>query len=355
MKKSIFLILLFIGLPACENSYVIEQTIMDESSPILLNGEEFSLSDIPILSVRNFDSLLIIRLIDSKDVIQIYNNRTYEFLGKIGTMGQGPDEWDSPKISNQFVKDSSSIKLWIQDARKTEIRLVNITESLKQSKSVYEEKIQISPARGLTQQSLVLDQDKIIGSTGVEAYNRHRLLLYDTKSQSITKKVDNPPLIENTNKFAGSKVYILYFHFINIHPDGEKIVSAMNRFDLINIYDKDLNPLKEITFSKIEPQPIVSSESEPGKYYTDLYSDTKYIFGLTLNQAANKPNLSEAFIRVMNWNGEHVATFTMNDRVTSFTVDMEGGYIYGIDYSKDKFLRYSIKDKIPSDETKELP
>ena len=317
-------------------------------SPIGLIGEQILKSDTAGIAITNYDSLILLRETKIPNVVHVYHNETFEFLGSIGTRGNGPNEWLAPRIMDQFFKKDSSIMLWMYEARRSQLRLINISQSLVTDNIVVEESHSIHPSHGLTQYVLYVSDNKIIGDMGFETYERNRLKLYDINSKEVVNKVDLFPFVKNLRRLNSSQSYQLYFDYIRKQPNGDRVVSAMAKFDRIDIFDENLELLKSITPLEQRDEELdvnkFDEEGMPNYFYNDLYVTNKYIFALWYNQPHQefgqisiKPQ-----IRVFDWDGNSIVSFLVPDYLASFSVDIERGWFYGLDVENEKILRYKF-------------
>ena len=249
--SSIKLLFLLVFLAACssqpeENLTEVEKTqekklIEIEKFPQekTLSGELILTDEIKGFSVSMIDTLLMLNLMDDERIWSVYNSNNLEHLGHIGRTGDSPNAFLSPKYSGQFTFQENDYKVWLFDSRRYHLKQVSLFESLKEDKLVFDNEIRLSPSSGLDQQVFTINDGLLVGNQGYMATEKSRLKGYNPITDSIVFDSGLQPKLINGEQMVGSQLYFIYMDHLAITPSGE-FISAMSRFDRIDLFTKDL-------------------------------------------------------------------------------------------------------------------
>jgi len=350
MKNRLHLIIIVVTFFFLSNCQTDQNNKSQQNNTRIINikGESILKKEYGAMSIAVVDTLILVYIKGSKDFYHIYNANTLNYIGRLGKRGNGPSEWSAPHYSGQYIKTDSAILIWINDVFKYRFMLVNVTKSLKQNIPVVEKEYRHSPNFYLTQDLLYVNDFKLVGTLGMDAIEKGRLCLYNPILNSV--QITNLfPKISNQNNFNTYDLYQIYFDDIRLKPDRSLLVSAMNTFDRIDIFDTTGNVIKSIIGNEVKIDGIKNKKNSElvglTSYYEDIYLSDEYIYTLYYNQPVK--DYGEIFIpteiRVFDYTGNQLFCLKTEDYLMTFSVDENNGWIYGVDYFNEKILKYNIQ------------
>ncbi len=207
-----------------------------------LSGELIKLEKNPLL-VNDFivvDSLIIAEsaYIENDTIFSVYNKNTFRYLNSFGQKGRGPKEFleENPIITGQYKMRNNDICIWLGDL--FSYKLVNITKSIKENKTVIERVISLPKSVGTGGDNVfVFENDDLLG-TPFDS-QRGRIFYYSAQTGEVKwveyfPKVNNPPIIEKN-------MHNLYGGPAKLSEDKKLFVSALSLFKRIDVFDNNTN------------------------------------------------------------------------------------------------------------------
>ncbi|MGW8121532.1 BF3164 family lipoprotein [Roseivirga echinicomitans] len=310
-----------------------------------LEGEVIINQDSGAINIHIYDTLLLLRQLGDGDVLHVYNVESLEALGKIGTKGIGPNDFVSPRVLDQFYIKNNDLHLLIYEARKSEMRDLNITKSLKNKNTEIQTINKLHPRLGLSQFVLLASDSTYIGNQGFDVYKRDRLKKVDASS-NIINTVGLYPIVEGLSSVNSYEQYQLFFDYIRKKPNENIFVSVLTRFDQIDIFDEDLKSSISVKGSQAMKQYDLT-ELKIGEldrfHYRDVRVDENYIYALYHDQLLEDylEKDHECEIRVFNWEGDLIKTFIV-DYLVAFAVDSKNQSFYGLDMFNERIMKYKF-------------
>jgi len=360
--RSIKLLSLLLFFAACSSQPEEKQTENSQEKKLIeiedfpqektLTGELILEDELKGFAFSMLDTLLLLQLLDDERIWSVYNANNLEHLGYLGRTGDSPHAFISPKYSGQFIYEENDYKVWLFDSRRYQLKKVSLLKSLKEDMLVVDEEINCSPNSGLDQQIFRLNDNLLVGNQGYMATEKSRLKGYNPISDSIEYDSGLQPKLLNGEKMIGPQLYFIYMDHLAITPSGE-FISAMSRFDRIDLFTKDLQLYRTITNGKYVDEfdaaaELVKTEEERENesyyYYTGIFAGVDKFYALYRNQKESESNKisKETEIQVFDYKGNPLQKLIIPDYLISFTVDEVNGYIYGVDYLNEKILRYNL-------------
>lgn len=259
-------------------------------------------------------------------------------IGAFGKNGRGPDEFMNTIYCGQKYQKGDTIGMWINDMMQQEMKLVDITESIKENKTVLIKKIE---TLDLGINSFVLNDSAILQQQ-YSQYKNVNLVHYNP----ITKR-------RRTNSFYASvelDPFVVYLNAVQIHPKGDRVVAATCHLNQINIFS--LTDSTRIAMTVGEPAQNrldVIKANWKGRpttlFYNALEATDKYIFALYMNQPREEfsRKLQPVTIQVWDWEGNLHKCFKVEEYLTRISVDAVNNYLYGFSIIGEKVFRYDLK------------
>jgi len=345
---AIFLIsLLLISCESTKEPKITEIENFPEEKTLI--GEVILKDEIKGFSIQILDTLLLLELDGDEHVWSIYGINNLERLGHLGRRGDFRNSFIAPKFSYQFASEYNEYKLWLYDSRKYQLRKVPLFKSLKNDELVIETEINIKPKSGLDQFVFYLSDTLLIGNQGYQATEKSRLKGYNPKTDEIIYDSGLYPKLVNGEQMIGPQLYFIYMDYLALTPKGE-FISAMSRFDRIDLFTKDLQLYKTITNGNYVDEfdaALMMNGEEPEEgffYYMGIFAGKNQFYALYRNQKESDyykiSNQTE--IHVFDYNGKPLQKLIIPDYLISFTVDEKNEILYGVDHLNEKILKYKI-------------
>lgn len=310
-----------------------------------LVGHEIFKDVYDIIQLTVIDTFIVANTMSDRYNFRIFSSGKLDFLGYLGEEANSPFGWGAPRLSDQFVRQDNGICFWVNDGHKYDFRLININQSLAQEKPVVEKEFNIKPEYALTQNLIFLNDSTLVGNLGIDAYKRSRLKAINPFKDEEQLSELFPP-VKNKQLLDQYDLYILYFNSLRYNEKHSKFVSALNRFNRIDVFNENMVLEKSIVEGDSYSGLDAKSHKKPGMvidelntYYIDLYCSDKYIYALFKSSRNSK---SKNEIRVFNWNYKPLYNLKISESLVSFSVDEKNGFIYGVNYEEEKIMRYDF-------------
>ena len=355
--KTLYLLLLITAF-----FFNIEQASASGFKTYNITGSEIFADNIEISHLYSLDDFLLAKINNKEYYYALYDPKSLKLITRIARKGEGPNEVPNGlSYSCQFFKKDNQLKIWTYGVNTHKLYLINLTQSIKEQKTIIEKKIKISPDINFSN-LFYLDSNKIIGNNGMISPNMNRLQIFDPVKKTISKTVPLfPPfkIKENINNmdYIFYRYNVLYISSFKMKPDKTLFSSAMNFFNRIDIFD-NLGNLKYSFIDKennnsnrkindyLETSEGNIEKIEIKNFYGYSVTTNSFIYTLYRNQLKSEyGKISKPIsIRIFNWKAEPVCEINIPDYLTTFTIDEKNGIMYGVAYFDEKILKYDIKD-----------
>jgi len=303
------------------------------------------------------DSILIVELLKSSSLdywMEVYRFPTMELLGKILPRGKGPGEFMTVEIKYQSCKD----EFIIHDIVKNEMAIFNLDSVLLHFDDYTPNQISISQDIG---NFAKLNDSIFIG------YNT--LFLNDS---DYTNSVDELFFFKrngNPISYKGMEDFDFFTSNVSrgdilIGPDSHEIFVANTYVDIINIYDQNLNILRQLhgpdqifpKYKIIQNKMVVFDEKTIETYKYSWYTEN-YIYLLYNGSNKEKNDVENSFplehlyspmeLFKLNWNGELLTHYELDRYLFEISIDCKEEYLYGTHWKKygeeyPKLIRYEL-------------
>lgn len=303
----------------------------------------------------------------SGDVYNVYDASSLEFLGSVGKRGQGPGEFYGAQYAGQYYMENGDTFIWVNDAPQYRITSINITESLKSTKTVFGRVIKHHPKYNFQNALFVVDGGGLVGYQPGFIPNTNKYPLHILKGGiSVEVKggeedwtdVGEYPVLRGKGTIPNGEKFSAGFRraYISMKPDQSRFVVAMKYYDRLDIFDRNGGLVKSVRHSVRYKEYNAREVYAPDTrikvknrvdYYQRVVTTDKYIYALYHNRIMGEFNdeLGEGVeIRVFDWNGEMKTLIKCPDNLLLMSVDEKNGFMYGHIYDEQKFMRYSLKD-----------
>ncbi len=328
-----------------------EMIIFSESSfkNYDLRGEEILKNELGVIALHVIDTLVLIEFMEKGDwVYQVYGTQNFSYIGGLGKIGDGPNEWRGPRFSGQTEQSETTLGLWVNDMRHRNFQLIDVYKSIDKSEPVVISSKKYPSDLNMNQNLFYLNASRWVGNLGPNAKERNQLLIYNPlldTSETIPFSIK----VANSELLNTSEQYSTYFTYLALKPDKTKLVSVMNHLSRIDVFDLKNKPIRQSTtvskeekHNDLDGEIIKRDRSYLFNYYMWAFATDSYIYALYHGQSGSKyaKDLISTEIRVFDWNGNPVAKLNIPEYLWSFSVDEKNGFIYGVSYFQEKSMRY---------------
>lgn len=238
-----------------------------------LDAEQLALDAPGILDFTIADTIVIALMEHPDCLLQAYSLKNLKPLGILLKKGKGPDEFQQVSLPKQLVIDSDGIKMWVLDPQLHTFFLLNITETIKQKRTVIDKKYDLTHLSFT--HGWIYKNDALWGMQ----WTMDNLDLISYNADRDTILYNSGPLFEIAPNVA--RHIHIFSHDRVVKPDLSKIVINMlylNQLQIISL----VNPTDRFSFSTAQ-KPIAFDQinkqaAESVTYYRDVRVTNQLIF-----------------------------------------------------------------------------
>ena len=340
MKNSICCFIFILGLNACSNSddlYLFTDNIVE----IEKFQKESRLTGISLFDdafgyfrIVCIDKYLILFSTQREHLFYVYSVNG-DSLGCFGDRGKGPNDL----INIRWCGQSSNTNMWINDVSNLKLQSINLKQSLLAKHCIFDKTIR---NRNHSINSFICNDSLLITEQMTDDnFNLFKVNLHNTNDISM----------ESLYNYPSMHPFSVYKSIWRIKPDGNKMVSAMQSINMVNLLD-----LANGTRASFVINPPVlrlrdaideNTKLEKWTYYIDLNVSDKKIYALYCNQKYEESFEveKEMEIHVFDWFGNPLCKYIVPQYITSMTVDENNSCIYGL-ASDEKVYLYKLETDI---------
>jgi hypothetical protein len=283
------------------------------------------------------DSLLVLNSTCDTNIFHIYNKFDLRFLGKAGTKGQAPFEFESPYLYKTATTTKEKNSMLFFDTNLGQNKNVDFKKILAGERiDNCVESEQIDRNLILCHELLVLDENRVAGTSMNESKGIY--FIYNKKDKE-KKWVDQHPKTKLDNKYHVD----LYYATLGANPSKNTIVYASRHFDEILFFNTDGELKKEYYFSELI-QPEISTQftgisNDAPIYSLKMYCTNEHCYVLRVNQTTYQLNDNTVLpiqILAFDWEGTLIDIYKLNFYPNTFCVDEETQTIYLIQPNQEE-------------------
>jgi hypothetical protein len=354
MRNFLLLLLAFL-LFSCSKPINEESVDIVFPQQVELHGKTIMADEFTVNRLHIVDTLLLAELRGDSHLFAVYHPKDYTQLFKFGVEGDGPDEFIYPLYFTDFTIENGDYMLWFNERNRYQLHKVNLSQSLAGGELFIEETIPLSQ-KAYFRTAFYLNPTKVIGTLSNMDIKMGRIRIYDPMMDKIIKTIENFPVVRKKSDdylYLQYRHNVLYIEYAVIHPEREKIASALVSLDRIDVFDTEANVLHSVTYSPSTEKSAIEDflSTEPGSesplkiYYSGIFGSKDFIYALYINQLARESDIEKPVeIRVFDWELNPVGVFKIPDYIANFTVDERRGKIYGVKSRTDNaILEYDFQ------------
>lgn len=295
------------------------------------------------------DSLLIFSTTNPEGFWSFVSLSDMTVIGQFLKKGQGPNEFlFSPSIqtATNFFKDNGKQYAAIYDSQKAKVYKIDINETIR--RKVLDISIMKDSIPPYLMNFVMLEIDCFLCKELYGKYTQQLryIMKNGLKESSANLEKLNRAIVENGSnmgyyfniistmtKFSLEKnlivempVMLNYLNLYSINENFGKTICIGNKLDNINNIQKQKYPDLVETFFDLR-----------------LFKDFWGVVFLNENELSletGRKNLPSIFF--FDWKGKPLAELKLNKHLTSFDIDFNTGFLYGLDSIEEDFFKYDI-------------
>lgn len=331
--KIVYIILIVLCFCSCSNGGKTEKVVKVFPIREKLHGEVYK-SSVPLFVPRYMgitgDYLYVYKEREKYKFV-VYRIPEMEFLGEMGELGQGPNDFNllDTRSFNQIeggfqVVEASSHKL-------KSVLFDNGKMIVTSSNSI--------PEQGYSGNGFYPLKDGDYLSLG-RIEDKLEYSMYNAETSTFTHIGEYPTWY---NLSAQDTPFVVYLKNCVVNISQDRIAAFYSRFKRFRIYDTSMNLLHDVD---VQIEPYGFSLGKPGElnptYYINRpYSIGKYIYSLCSLSQTNKHGNSE--LHVWDWEGNPIACYELERKISLFAICEKRGKIYALNNEvEDEFYIYDL-------------
>lgn len=377
MRKSginLSLVSLVLFIISCNNQKVVNEELEDNlfefEEVIQLKGERVFSHELGS-SVEIAGEFLLFELPSkdtSENVYNVYDIKSLEFLGSVGKRGQGPGDFFGAQFAGQVDYVDNDVSIWVNDAPQFRITSINLTQSLRLSKTVAERVIRHHPEHNFQSYLYVVDNRELVGYQPGYIPNTNLFPLHILRGGALSAGERNGkeelihvgayPEVENIGRIPNGRNFEKAFNsaLVTMKADQSRFAVGFRQYDRLDIFDADGNMVESIRHPERYKNYNATDVYAPSlkwkirnlmDFYRKVISTDKYIYTVYQNRNMgefNDENGEGVDIRVFDWNGKLKFLLKCPDNIWTLAVDEKNGYIYANVDNEERFMRYDVKE-----------
>jgi hypothetical protein len=305
-----------------------------------VSGEHLNIDSIGVNGVTVLGKYLVMNIYGDPHLTQIYDLKTLDLVGNFLIKGQGPDDFGYISVIKEEYPH-----LWVQDWVYKNIQAINI-EDLIANKQAAVKKIRYDSIVEPVNAFYVNDTCLLIKSYDVKSFDINGALYYcyynpENGVLSHETAMYNYPV---TGDILQTKMTALADC---MKPDGSKVASISGVLDQVDILDMH-HPEKSISATTTNHRYSYAyikntrSDDMQTSYFSYPDCSDELIFALYENNNTKDANNIE--LHIIDCEGNPVYKLRLDQKIETFSIDFDNGFMYGISKVEEKLYRYDIKD-----------
>lgn len=268
--------------------------------------------------------------------------------GLFGTSGKGPTEMMAPAYYGQWSCEDQQTKIWIYDRIKAEFVKVNIDSTLRDGRTIIEQKYDFHTGEIPDIRNLFYVCDTLLVGT-VES-DRCPMFRYNPVSRRISYL---PETMNFDPGLAPQTLQEITQNLCAYNPQKRTVVSVAFSFPQV-----DFRPIDSLRFTTLFIDRILMPEqciAQPRRtYFASVCGDSKYVYALWLDQDDDDFGDIEkpSSVLVFDWGGNPVARLEFAEYILGIAIDPTSARLFALNYYHDEHpvMVYNLKGILANDE-----
>lgn len=313
-----------------------QETMKKSSDPVLLSNSH-GLSHMLNIQIVADSIMVVQKQIAESDSnhFMVYSTESFEYLGSCVSCGRGPTELLSPYIPS--INPDMNL-LYTNDNNLGEAYGIDILESLKASRGVISQVTKLP--RGVVDWAPISPSSQITFCVQGKQFS---FLMIDPSGR-IVKSIQ--PFGDLDADHYMTKLSFL----MTVNQETGQVAMPMVCFPQMLLLDTETDDIHSIAVDKAARrwETILNTyfDQNSVQYYSGVASSSKYIFasywGCSIGKTMAGGHGSK--IHVFNWEGDLLYEILVKEDIGPITYDQKSRYLYGVDISTDKIVRYDLSD-----------
>ena len=333
MKKFLYIVVC-VFLASCSGESSIEKSIEHFDKSEVLYAETHTIPNLIFLPryMGVWGNYLYIYKERESYKFSVYRIPEMEYLGEMGSMGQGPNDFNLLDTRSFNAVDGG-------------FQVVEAGSNLLKTVKMKDERMIVVESKQTLQQGFNSNgyyplKDGSFLSLG-QIQSDKEFSMYDSQNDSLFHLGQYPDCYE-----LGSKEmpFLVYLKSCVVHPSKEKLAVFYSRFKRFRIYDASMKLLHDINVrtTPCNVSPDDSSDS-PTYYIGQPYATEKYIYSLCSLSGTRKHGKSE--LHVWDWDGNPIACYELGRKISMFAISGKHNKIYALDNTvEDEIYIYDFPE-----------
>lgn len=275
---------------------------------------------------------LVVHKVREEKLFSIFSLPDLTYVGDAGVRGKGPDDFNLldtrsfQMTQNGFKVVDANLNMW------KEVEIVDKGLKVKDSRQLF--------GQGMTCNGFYpMGEERYV--TFAQPDSEKEYVLYDGNTGEFSVVDAEYPHWQKLSKEMPA--FMAYSRTCVPHPDGKRFAAFYSRFKRWRLFDASLQLVSEIDV-QVEPykaDATLEPSEQPTYYIGQPYATDKCIYVLCSNKNTAKDGRSE--LQVWDWNGNPVACYTFDRKLSLMVISEKYDKIYGIDNSiEDRMFVYDL-------------
>lgn len=309
--------------------------------------------DLPVMGANNMvitDSILAFTTNDVSGMLQVFSLNSMNQIGKFCTKGRAGNEFLQLSLKNCVVKRNGNILLPMTNYPGYELKLVNVSESLRKGYTVidditdnfFEGSFVLLDNKSENRFEYHLQEDPDGNNRGVPVY-------YSIRNGKKTNKVEvfSKP-VKYDNKEAD---YVApYMGALYKHPNRNLVIETLMYTDYLLFFDIDYSKYFAIHRENAESyDDVFSYQKTDYKTFTDIAVTDDFFmilyWGGKNNIFSNANNVKPELL-MFDWNGNFIRSAKLDQTVNVIEYDNQHKLLYGLNRDNESIYTFDVKQMV---------
>ena len=263
---------------------------------------------------------LLVHKVREDKLFSLFSLPGLEHVSDVGQRGQGPNDFNLLDTRSFLM---TPYGFHVIDANLNMLKEVEISDKgllVKKSRQVF--------SRGMSSNGFYpMSDGRYV--TFTQPDSDKEFALYDMETgESILTEIEYPHWQEIPKEIP---VFMTYLKTCVPHPDGKRFAAFYGRFKRWRLFDSSLELMADIDVQvgNSKADAALAPAEQPVFYVGQPYATDKHIYVLCSNKNTSENACSE--LQVWDWEGNPLACYTFDRKLSLMAISEKYGKIYGID------------------------
>ena len=279
----------------------------------------------------------------------VYDIKNKCLIGKYCPRGRGHEEYVTHLPITRFFCETEDLKTLLVASGERRMMIWNISESLREKKTIYENVAPFYREEGLPGPSYVyrLSEDTILSYTGCfrkPSSNELSPQTYQLRTYSTDKEIRSYYIHKNTINNKESNLLPENFLIGDkaVKPDGSKMVEAMRylpQINIINFRNGRISGFREETGPDYSI--FKTDMKNPTLFYHRVCANDSFVFALW---AGPEEGSKCSILHVFDWDGHLIKVVKLSTHIHELFLDEKNELLYGLRANGTNLYRFCLSD-----------